>query len=403
VHINDVAAPAPTRVASVDFLRGVAIVGVALVHSILYLTPVESDVDPIYVVFEYVLGNVGAALFVTLVGVSFVLSMRSRSGMANRTIVIGATIRGLFLVVVGILVSLVTTGPATVMEWDVLALIGISSIVLALVRNAPTWLLILLAGALWLAAPVVRATVGYLEWWGKSMKPVAGFLVDGTLMVPAADYHPGIGVLTGLSGLLTSGWFPILPWLAFPVLGIVLGRQITGDRRVGMWWLGVGGVLFAGSLAVALASASLGPSDPVAGYFTVLAFTPNSTSMLTLQLGLVLIVMGATHLTLDGPRMIGRWMDPIRLFSRYALTVYVASYVVLYLPIHLADVFDRSRAHVYALTTTGWALLFGVAFTFVTYAILRVWDRNGGVGSIEWLLNHLRIRAGVKHRAAPTG
>lgn len=382
------------RVASVDFLRGIAMMGLVLVHSVLYFTPLNEDVDLVYVVFAYVLGDLGAAAFTTLVGVSFVLSMRSRGGLPASMVLVGATVRGLFLLAVAMLVSVLTTGPATVFEWDVLALIAVASIVLAFLRPLPTWALLGVAGGIVAAAPIVRGAVGYLQHWGGVLDPVDGLIPVGILVRPAADFAAGLDPVEALVSLVATAWFPLLPWLAFPVIGAAMGRYITVNRlRVGTRWLALGVVSLASGLAVAFSAVARRDSDPVTEHWSVLSFTPNSTSLFLVQLGLVMFILGTAHLSMDGPRPPGAWMDPIRLVSRYALTVYVLSYAVIFGAIHIADLVDPTLPHQYAMTTSGWALAFGVGALAVFIPVLRVWDRHGGVGSLEWMMAHLRLRA----------
>lgn len=388
-------APAPHRIDSVDFLRGVAMMCLALVHSVLYFTPLNDDVDVIYAFFTYGLGDIGAALFTTLVGVSFVLSMRSRAGLPQSTVVLGATLRGVFLLAVAVLVSAITTGPRTIFEWDVLALIAVASIVIAFLRRLPDWALLVVAGVIVILSPVLREAVDYLQWWGGRLYPIEG-LEPPFLMHPPIDYAPGLSPMTAVIGLLVAAWFPLFPWLAFPVIGMVLGRRLMADHPgLSLRWALLGVSSLAVGLSVAYVCARGAFGDPVGDHLSVLSFTPESTTLLLVQLGLVLLVMAGAHAALDSGSPAGKWMDPVRLVSRYALTVYVLSYAAIFAVIHIADLIDRGREHQYALTTSLPALLFGVGFVVVIVPLLRIWDQHGGVGSLEWMMSHLRLKVGA--------
>lgn len=198
-------------------------------------------------------------------------------------------------------------------------------------------------------------------------------------------------------GLLAVAWFPLFPWLAFPVAGVVLGRRLIADRPGLAWrWARMGVVALTSGLAVAVTSTLGGRGNPVTDHLSVLSFTPESTSLLLVQLGIVLLTMAVAHAALDRSSPAGRWMDPIRLVSRYALTVYVASYLVIFGCIHVADLLDPSREHMYGMTDSVWALLFGLGFVVVTVPVLTVWDRHGGKWSLEWTMAHLKLRAGSR-------
>ena len=401
--VTTAGAPSSTaRLVSVDFLRGTAMIGLVFVHSILYLTPLPEgdDVDVVYVVFVFVLGDVGAALFTTLVGISFVLSMRSRTHLSSGTVIGGAAVRGAFLLIVAMLISLVTVGLDALFEWDVLALIAVASIVLAFLRPLPNWALLAVGAAVVVFAPAVRGAVGYLEYWGGQLIPVDGIDPPGLLVTPAAEFVSGLSLEAAFAGMLAAGFFPLLPWLAFPIIGMVLGRQILDHRRrAARLWVMLGVVSVAVGIGLALTALSRGDSDVVTDHWTVLSFTPASTPLFLVQLGLVLVVLGVTSLILDGRASVGAWMNPIRLVSRYSLTVYTASYLFIFAIVHVADLVDGSRVHVSAVTTTAWAVVSAIAFVLVMIPGLGWWDRHGGVGTLEWTMNHLRVRASATKRA----
>jgi uncharacterized membrane protein len=383
------------RVASIDALRGLAMMGLVLVHAILYLTSTTDTDNLVYVVFVFVLGDVGAALFTMLVGASFVLSERRQAGVAGRAIVLRAVVRGLFLVAAGMLVSIVTTGPVSVFEWDILPLIGVASIVVALVRRVPSWALVLTCAAIALLSPLVRSLTGYLQWWGGAMTPEPNMPIEGLLLNPIGDFAPGLDAMAALWTAVSTGWFPIFPWLMFPLLGMVLGRQLADRRPQAVrLWLSSGGVLLVAGLTTATVTAANGSGDPVSDILTPLSWTPNSTSMVAVQSGLVLIVMAVAHAALDARAVHRRWLGVVGLYSRYALSVYIWSYVVIFMPIHVADLVDPPASHMYALWTTTWSLLCGVALVALFYPVLVAFDRHNGAGSFEWLMGHARRRAG---------
>jgi predicted acyltransferase len=212
-------------------------------------------------------------------------------------------------------------------------------------------------------------------------------------MRPVGEYLPGLDPVAALTGIVAGAWFPILPWLAFPVAGLVLGRQLSGGRvRTSKRWILLGLAGLAAGLGLALLALRLGHANPVTEYLSVFSLTPDSMSMVVFQFGLVLVLLGIAHWAIDG-RTQGRWMAPVRLVSRYALTVYVLSYLLIFAIVHVADLLDASRSHEFDTVTSGWALLIGVALVVAIVPGLAAWDRHGGVGSLEWVMSRLRVGA----------
>ena len=395
--------PSSMRVDSVDLLRGLAMMGLVLVHSVLYLTPPPDGVDLVYAIFALALGDLGAALFTTLVGISFVLSMRRRADAPEREVLLSAAVRGLFLVVVTMSVSVLCTGVETIFDFDVLVLIGIASAVLPLVRKWSSSMILVGAALIVAAAPLVRGWFNFVGPWGGGLKVAVGISPTGLLMRPTGEYLPGLDPMSAITGLIAGGWFPLLPWMAFPLAGMVLGRQIMADREgTSRRWVLLGFAGLAVGLGLALTALHLRHANPVTDYVSVFSLTPNSMSMVVFQVGVVLLLLGVTRWAVDG-RTQGRWMYPLRLLSRYALTVYVASYLMIFGIIRVADLIDPSRKHEFSIVTSGWALLIGIGLVAVGVILLRVWDRRGGVGSLEWVMAQLRVGATRRRSADQPG
>jgi len=383
----------PSRIASVDMLRGASMIMLVLVHSVAYLARTPQGFDPTYQFFGWVLGGTGAALFTSLVGASFVLSMRALADLPGRVIILGAIARGVFLIALSMCINVLTKGVDHLFVSQILQLIGVASIVVALLRKAPSWVLLTTAVAVCAVAPLVRSALGFEEWWGGQMVVFTGAPPQGLIVVPIGELAPGIDLRAALATALVAGVFPILPWLAFPLLGMVLGRQLAAHRpQLGVRWTAIGGLFGIAGLGLALYAASAGLTDVVASHLTPLAFWPDSTTMLLLQTGVVLVAMGISHAALDHHAEHGPWLDVVKLYSRYALTVYTTSWLVIFIPIHLADFLAPGR-HVSDLTGTYPALAFGILLVIAYYPVLRFWDRHGGVGSMEWAMR--RLQGGV--------
>ncbi|MDP3971608.1 MAG: DUF418 domain-containing protein [Candidatus Nanopelagicales bacterium] len=262
-------------------------------------------------------------------------------------------------------------------------------------------MLLVAAVAIVALAPFVRGWFDYVRWWGGGLEVAEGMPPSGILMRPMDEYLPGLDPLVALTGLVAGAWFPILPWMAFPVVGMVLGRQLSADRvRVSRTWVLLGVAGLAVGLGLALLALRLGRVNPVTDHLSVLSLTPNSTSMVVFQAGLVLVLLGLAHWAVDRRRP-GGWMRPVRLVSRHALTVYVLSYLFIFAIVHIGDRLDRSRSHQSSVVTSGWALLIGVGFVIAIVPVLAAWDRRGVVGSLEWVMSTLQVGVARGGRATP--
>ena len=383
---------AQPRLVSIDFLRGLAMMALVFVHAVLFIVVADEGIDPIELVVGYILGDLGAALFTTIVGISFVLSTRTRSGLTYGATVVAAAIRGGVLIVLSMALSAFVFGTDAALETDILTLIGLASIVIALLRPLPSGALLAVAVGVAAVSPPLREAVGYTDRWGGAFEPLPGLPLEGTLLYPPAYFEPGWDIGAGLLGVLAVGDFPLFPWLAFPLIGMVIGRFITGERVRTARILQALGLMSLVLSAIVVSIALRQPTaDSVSGYLTVLSFYPNSISMMLLQAGLVCLLIGVAHQALDGssPKP---WMKWFLLVGRRALTVYALSWIAIGIAVRIASLINPAGGAYANVTTSVGAMLFGLVFLLVLLPILDRWDRAGGVGTLEWAVQGMRGR-----------
>jgi len=308
-------------------------------HSIIYGVK-EDAFHPAYFFGNHVLGDWPAAMFLAISG--FVLEFR-QSGNAK------LLRRGLFLIVVGILLAVMNDGWRNFFECDVLVVIGIASILYPLLRARTVWGLGGLMLAVMMITAVLQRTLDYHANWGglENVESYAGVLFD-----PGEEYDAGMLTLaTAVKACLFNGYFPIFPWLSFSLLGIVLAKREWSERLLGS----------VGSALILVAAAGV--------MFIPLSFYPLSITFNVLLLGLVLLVFGLR-------RILGFQAWPLALLSRYSLTAYVLQYVIL-------NLVGRSFGQ-FSEPMLGYGL--GVAVTLVVLAVLMVIDRGNGSFSLEGAL-----------------
>jgi len=388
------------RLDSVDVMRALAIIFMVVCHFQIFLSPLEPDHKWLYFFSNHIVGDLAAPFFLFLSGLSQVLSIQKRAGMVqpvheplwrDRTLKRGAAV---FLV--GILFSISIHGPGAAFEWDVLTLIGASMVALRVVRGAGPKLLVFFAVGVVVLSPVLRSYGGYIEPWGGVLNPVAGItdLFPAIMFDPAAEYSAGRSFFEVLNGFFIGGYFPLFPWLAFPLAGFAVGKAMavgTAGALLRMLLAAKGVLFLAVGLVLAAFGAARGGGDLIGGFVTALGFYPATVSMWCVQMGLTLLVFVFLTTVCDGREATGGvWILFFRLFSRYSLTVYVLHHMVIFYPLYVAGALHGDLKMYHAGAIGVWAaFLLSLLFLALMVPVLGLWDKRGGKYSLEWCLARL--------------
>jgi uncharacterized membrane protein len=314
-------------------------------------------------------------MFVVLSGVSFHLWSRGLEarGVAAETVTRRGVRRGLFLFGVGIAFNVLVWLPEDVFNWDVLTLIGTGLVVLSLARQAPTALLLGASALIILMAPVLQVIVGAHEYWENPW-----FDYDWTLWDVVVGY-------------LVAGFFPLFPWLAYPLVGAVVGRWVFADpersrlrgRRLAGAGLALLGLGFACTL---LARQALSPEQ-----FALLgqrAIFPPTTSYTLSAIGIVLLLLGLLAATVDrrdAPQ--SAWRTLTTRFSRASFTLYLLHHVVHVWPMWIVAEVQGLETTTYWMDAMDQATALGLAAAFVALCVpLLGWMERRRIPSIERLM-----------------
>lgn len=208
----------PGRLVGIDLARTVALVGMVATH-VLEGRTASGDLT----LTQELAGGRASALFAVLAGVSMALMSGGREPVRGRErtrVVLGLAARAVLVALVGLALGGLETGLAIILAYyGVLFLLGLPFLGL---RAAP---LAVLAG-LWLVAG-----------------PVLSQLVRPALPERVWE-SPDFGRLTEpgplLADLLLTGFYPALPWLAYLLAGMALGRADLRGRRLPLRLAAVG-------------------------------------------------------------------------------------------------------------------------------------------------------------------
>ncbi len=150
--------------------------------------------------------GLAAPLFTLLAGVSYQawLTVQRDRGFDDCTISKRTVRRGLFLIGIGFAFNVFVWLPEDTFNWDVLTFIGSALIVLNFIRKVPTEALVFGVVLVAVLSPVLQEISDYYAYWINGYFEYDFILSDVVL------------------GYLVTGYFPIFPWIIFPVTGFIL-------------------------------------------------------------------------------------------------------------------------------------------------------------------------------------
>jgi len=347
------------RSMALDALRGLAVLFMLEVH-LGYWWSRELPAGDTLVGLGTAMGGMAAPLFFTIAGAGLAIWRAARpEGFEGSNIRRGAALLG-----AGLAFTLVERAVYGPWGWGVLQSLGVSIIICALAmragafhRGAAGLLLMVIAYPLRHAAGI--PDVLYTESLVSVSSP--------------GDY---------LSSSLLSGFFPLIPWTGFMLLGTVAGEACFADS-LGIPTLSGRPGRESWPMAVLAASmVVLGGLGAAAGM--PLEFFPPSICFCLMASGICIAAIafiGALPARSPSPS----WAAPLAMTGRLSLTLFVVHHFIGYEAISAAGLLhslDTSQA--LAMVLLSWALAIAAA---------AAWSRKGYAYSLEWLLGRLSPRA----------
>lgn len=365
------------RYPSIDVLRMAAIVMMVVVHFVENLSAWHgsSGSGGLSVNAFWRPTGFAAPLFTFLSGASYRLWVRGREarGDSDESITKSSVRRGLFLVGLGFAFNVLVWLPDDVFNWDVLTFIGTALLLLAACRGAPPGVHVVMAAAAVAVSPALRDLAGYPAYWSE------GF------------FDPDFTLADVALGFLCVGYFPVFPWIAYPLAGYAAapavfpapGRSATG------WPARWGAALVAGagvSVAARVAGVAVPPWLRLQGW----TMYPPTVEYVCGTLGIVLLTLPLAHRVLDRGAADSRLARVAGTFSRHSLTLYLLHHVAHVWPLWAwgAWTADEITARWQRAMPAAAALALAAAFLGAAYPLLRWLDvtgRRGVEGWMRWL------------------
>ncbi len=315
--------PHRRRIESIDLLRGIIIVIMALDHvhdffGALGVSPTDLATTTAPLFFTRWITHVCAPVFFLLTGTSACLTRRR---MSKRELSRYLLTRGAWLIFLEVVV----------MRFALQFNLDYQTTILTVLWGLG-WAMIALAGLLWLPTWAIVAT-GVVMVAGHNLLDGIQASSFGALGPLWSILHaPGIIIDNGRNVVLVA--YALIPWIGVTALGYVLGLAYDWSadrRRTLLWWLGIG--LNIGFLVLRFWNVY---GDPVAWstqqspLWTVLSFLntnkyPPSLLFLLMTLGPALLLLRAFE------HGVPRWLRPAWIIGKVPLFFYVLHFYLIHL------------------------------------------------------------------------
>ncbi len=372
------------RIHSIDILRALAIVWMIQIHFVDNLGHWAEHDTLIYAITGWV-GIVPAPLFTFLAGVSLFISLSKYPPETGRRQTLR---RGLVIFAIGLLHNLVNWGAESLFDWDILTLIGSALIIVYGLQHVSLAGILAIILGVFAFSPALRGMTGYNLHWNFILR----------------EYIHNFTLKDLFLGWLLQGFFPIFPWIVFPLAGYATGRAILGAsdsqrQRTCAQRVVVVGILLAFCGALGVWGYTNYGYTLLAGwrdYFSPITFYPASTTYLLILLGICLTAFAGLWLLLDSsPQSVTRakWersrlFTAVQRYSRYSLSVYIIHHSVHLWPLYLAGwlrASDRWYYYTDAIPVWGAIILWGT-FIAAFYYVIAQWEKINGRYSFEWAI-----------------
>jgi len=286
------------RLACIDLLRGAAILIMILANSSPYL------LSPPYPFLYRMISSLAAPVFLFLSGYSRAYTFHHKNDTWNKIT------QGLYLLLSAALLDALVWHICPFQTFDVLYCIGAGILInIFLIRIPSLWsaaLIVLLFLALWIIQPYLHYRMDMPE------TPIAMIFSD----------HPLTAMKVDIGRIFVDGWFPLFPWLIFPVSGALLFRWQTRFIKYRSRIIWISGLL---ALVSFFPFYFLKSDQPLRKDYVELFYSPD-ISYVFFAISIVLFLFSVLY----GDKAYNKpVLDQLRLSGRHSLFVYLLHAVII--------------------------------------------------------------------------
>ena len=359
------------RYPSIDILRTCALFVMVLVHFGENLSG-----------YQVPFAGLGAPLFAFLSGMSYCLWAKGleAKGRSETEIQKVSIRRGLFVFGVGFAFNILVWLPEDAFNWDVLTFIGTALILLNFARRLPLPISVIAAILAVAVSPLLRLIADYNSYWTEGY------------------FDPDLIFSDLIIGFLSTGYFPIFPWIAFSLTGFVTGSVIFAkseeaeeeESEPSTFPVILLGASFIFSSFLLLQARPYLPEQifhQMLGGWTM--FPPTIEYVLG-TLGMALLLFGIGHRWIDlNPRAkeYQPMLDVAKMFSRNAFTIYILHHIVHLWPLWIYATltgYETTYFWMQAMPVTV-SLALALVFMLCCYAGLKWLGPNRTYGIEAWM------------------
>ncbi len=352
------------RIIGFDLARALAVIGMVIVNfKVVMCTEITS---PVWLLnASGFLDGKAAATFVALAGIGISLLSRSALQFPEKQALHRNTLlrRALFLFVCGLLYTPVW--PA-----DILHFYGVYIAIAAFLLCTSSRRLLILAVALVVCFPILLFTLNYDQGWDWTSLTYSGFWT-----VPGMLRH-----------IFFNGFHPVVPWLAFLLVGMVVGRLDLSRMQIRRRLLACGLLAFVLSEAASrllMRILSTGETQAVQEELaSILGTSPMPPLPLYMLAGVgVALVVIVSCVSLGLRFGNSKWLQPLVATGQLALTLYVAHVIVGMGTLEALGRLENQSLEL-ALGSAG-------VFCFMAVVFAHLWRKKFRRGPLEALMRML--------------
>ncbi len=354
------------RIEGLDFARALAMFGMLIVNFKIIMGAAENGPDWI-IWFTGLFEGRASATFVMLAGIGVALMTRkARNGGTHSIIRENRTSlrkRAAFLFIIGLLLYVVGwTG-------DILHYYGVYMLIASFLIVSSTKLMIILSSTILIISQILLVTMNYLKGWDPAQ--------------PFMEYLDFWTIEGFLRNLLFNGYHPVLPWICFFLIGMILGRLDLLKKAVRNKMLFISLFLLATIeiLSKVLMRLSLSVLDVESAeyLFQTGPIPPNILYVLSNSSSAIIVIIASIYIA---EKFAGHWFTKSLIKTgQLTLTHYVSH---VFIGIGILMLLNRLENQ-----TLAFSLIFTILFFVASILFSVLWSRKFKRGPIEWVMRKI--------------